>query len=64
MDAARIIRLPEVLSMTGLTRTILYAEMRAGRFPQSVNLTPNSRAVGWSSVAVAAWIAERLATVK
>ncbi|HNA29029.1 MAG TPA: AlpA family phage regulatory protein [Rhodocyclaceae bacterium] len=53
-----IIRRPEVERRTGLSRSGIYAAMRAGTFPGCVALS--SRAVGWSSTAVDAWIAARL----
>ena len=57
----RLIRLPETLERTGLSRTRLYEAVGAGTFPKPVKLGPNARAVAWSSDEVAEWIAERLA---
>ena len=34
----RLIRLKEVLGLTGLSRSILYRKKRAGSFPESVQL--------------------------
>jgi prophage regulatory protein len=52
-----IIRLPEVLRTTGLSRPSIYRMVLAGTFPQRVQLGP--RAVGWLRVEVEQWIAER-----
>lgn len=53
----RILRRPEVEFKTGFKRAHLYALMKAGRFPQAVRL--GVRAVGWDSLEIEAWIAER-----
>lgn len=55
----RILRLPEVKARTGLSRTAIYLEELAGRFPARVKLT--ERAVGWDEAAVDAWVAAKLA---
>jgi prophage regulatory protein len=54
----KIIRLPEVRSRTGLARSTLYAEVRAGRFPAPLKLT--ARTSGWDARAVDQWISARL----
>jgi prophage regulatory protein len=58
----RLLRLPEVMKATGLSRFMVYTEMRAHRFPKSVKLVadPKSRAVAWNSDDIDAWIASRL----
>lgn len=53
----RIIRLPEVLSRCGLSRTMLYEKINAGEFPKQTRL--GKRAVGWAESLVNAWIVER-----
>ena len=58
----RILRLPEVLRITGLSRASIYRLVRSGTFPQSGALT--ARTVGWFSTDVDAWIAARAATSK
>jgi prophage regulatory protein len=55
----KLIRLPEVLEKTGLTRTRLYAAIDAGTFPRPVKITP--RAIAWPIDEIDAWIAERMA---
>jgi prophage regulatory protein len=57
----KLIRLPETLAQTGLSRTRLYEAVARGEFPKPVKLGPNARAVAWSSDEVAKWIEERLA---
>lgn len=55
----RVLRRVEVEYKTGLKRAHLYALMNAGRFPKSIPL--GKRAVGWDSLEVEQWIAERRA---
>ncbi|CDU07381.1 MULTISPECIES: helix-turn-helix transcriptional regulator [Vibrio] len=50
----RIIRLPEVKEMTGLSRSTIYLRMSKGNFPQSISL--GERAVGWLENDVERWL--------
>ena len=43
----RILRLPEVLERTGLSRSTLFRRMRAGEFPQSVKLGRGQQSGCW-----------------
>lgn len=55
----RLLRLPEVESLTGLKKSSIYAGMklRPPTFPHCIRLT--SRAVAWRESDIAAWQAER-----
>ena len=53
-----ILRLPTVKAITGLSRSTIYLRMSEGSFPRQVNL--GSRAVGWRSSEVAAWMDQRI----
>ena len=53
----RILRRAEVEQKTGFKRAHLYHLMREGRFPKALRL--GIRAVGWDSIEVDQWIAER-----
>ena len=44
-DDYRLLRLPEVVEITGLSRSTIDRLTRAGLFPQSRQIAP--RAVGW-----------------
>jgi prophage regulatory protein len=59
--AMQLLRLPEVLQRTGLSRSGLYAALAAGTFVRPVKLGPNARAIAWPSEEIDAWIAERIA---
>jgi len=53
----RIVRLPEVKTLTGLSRSTLYDRMRAGSFPHTVRL--GGRLVGWFESDICSWIESR-----
>ena len=54
----RILRRAEVEHKTGFKRAHLYNLMKKGQFPRALRL--GARAVGWDSVEVDQWIADRL----
>ena len=54
----QIIRLKDVIALTGLSRSTIYLRMVQGKFPKKINL--GSRAVGWISSEVNEWIEERI----
>lgn len=54
----RLIRLPEVESVTGTKKSTIYKLVRDGSFPQPVRLS--ARMVAWSEAAVQAWIRARI----
>ena len=58
MSAARVWRLPEVMTQTGLSRSTIYEMIGKGEFPRQFNLGP--RAVGWSSKDVLAWVDSKI----
>ena len=58
----RILRLPEVSQVTGLSRSTIFRLVQAGSFPPSVKLT--ARTIGWHSTDIETWIAARAATSK
>ena len=55
----RILRLPDVLARTGLSRSTIYVRLAEGSFPKPVQL--GGRAVGWIESDVDTWIRERIA---
>ena len=57
----RLLRLEEVLSHTGLSRSELYRKMQEGTFPGSVKVS--ERSVRWRESEVERWIEERPRTV-
>jgi prophage regulatory protein len=54
----RLIRLPEVKRVSGLSRSSIYSRSRDGRFPSPVDL--GGRAVAWIEAEVQDWVEERV----
>jgi prophage regulatory protein len=52
-------RRQEVEEITGLSRSTIYARIKAGAFPKPVPL--GARSVGWLQSDIEAWIEERIA---
>ena len=57
-DEVSFLRLPELKSVTGLSKSSLYALIRAKSFPSPVQLGP--RTVAWVRSEVRQWAAERI----
>ena len=55
----RLLRLPEVLAVTGCGKTTIYVLMARGEFPRQVSITP--RVVAWAESEVLRWMQERIA---
>lgn len=60
--AETILRLPDVSSRTGLSRSTIYEAMARGDFPQPIKL--GLRAVGWAESEISAWLEARKAQRK
>ncbi|MBF4244084.1 AlpA family transcriptional regulator [Vibrio anguillarum] len=54
----KIIRLPDVMQETGLSRSTIYLRMSKGDFPLSISL--GDRAVGWLQAEVNQWLEQRI----
>ena len=54
-----IIRLPEVISKTGLSRSTIYFQISKGNFPKGVPIGDHAR--GWLNHEIDAWIEARAA---
>jgi prophage regulatory protein len=59
-DEVIFVRLPDVKAVTGLSKSSLYALIRANNFPAPVRLGP--RTVAWVRSEVKQWAAERILT--
>jgi len=53
----RLLRLPEVRSLTGLSGTTIWRREREGKFPRRRQIGPN--AVAWRSDELEAWVEGR-----
>ena len=58
-DSARFLRLPDVMSVTGLKRSTLLDCVKAGEFPRAVPLS--RRCVAWVRADVDKWVDGRIA---
>ena len=54
----KILRLPAVLSRTGLGRSTVYLYISEGRFPKPISLGP--RAVGWLEAEIDEWLEQQI----
>lgn len=59
-DSKRILRLKDVQTLTGLSRTMIYELQAKGEFPQSIKLVQSGRAMGWQYSDVINWIDSRV----
>ena len=54
----KILRLPAVKTVTGLSRSTIYLRISEGSFPAPVSL--GGRAVGWIEAEVDEWLKQRI----
>jgi len=54
----KILKLPEVIEMTGKCRSGIYQDISNGIFPKQINLGP--RSVGWLESEILQWIDARI----
>jgi prophage regulatory protein len=54
---ARMLRAPEVMAMTGLSRTSIWRRVRAGTFPAPTEIGANS--IGWPASVITQWLENR-----
>ena len=54
----KIYRLPEVMNMTGLSRSSIYLRISTDEFPKPVKI--GRRAIGWPEETIIAWQAKMM----
>lgn len=57
---SRIIRIQQVMHLTGLSRSYLYALTAKGEFPKSVTLIPGGSSKGWVEAEIHEWVDQRI----
>lgn len=57
----KIIRIKEVTSRTGLSKSYIYALTKEGKFPKSIRLIKGGAAVGWVESSINDWISDCIA---
>lgn len=55
----KVLRLPEVITISGYQRSSVLAKARTGEFPAPIRLGPNS--IGWIESEILDWLRERMA---
>jgi len=58
----KLLRLPHVKSITGLSKSSIYARISEGTFPKQIPLGP--RLVVWLESDIQKWIAEQVAAAR
>lgn len=58
--AQTILRLPQVLQRTGISRSAIYVKIKAGSFPAPISL--GARAIGFLNTEIDAWIESCIAS--
>jgi len=58
----KLIRLPQVKSITGLSKSTIYSRIAEGTFPKQIPLGP--RLVVWVESDIQNWIAEQVAAAR
>ena len=58
----RILKLPTVISRTGLGRSTIYAKVAKHEFPSPIQLS--ERSVGWLEADIEAWIEQRISQTR
>ena len=57
--ANKILRLPDVIAYTGISRSSIYLYMERGSFPRQVKIS--ERSVGWVYSEIQDWVALKIA---
>ena len=60
--AERLLRLPEVKNLTGLSKSSIYARIAEGLFPRQISL--GARTVVWVESDIQNWIAEQVSAAR
>lgn len=55
----RVLRLPDVIKITGLKRSSIYKYINENAFPKPISL--GARCVGWLESEINAWLQNRIA---
>jgi len=58
MNNNRLLRLPEVRALVGLSTTTIYTRMSRGEFPKPISL--GGRLVAWVQADIQTWIDEKI----
>lgn len=59
--AKRLLRIRDVMQITGLSRSYIYALASQGLFPKSISLVPGGTSRAWLESEVMEWLDARIA---
>jgi prophage regulatory protein len=59
-NETRLIRIGQVMRLTGLSRSYIYALSSDGRFPKSISLVPGGTSRAWVESQIQGWINQRI----
>lgn len=59
-ESKNLLRIKEVLKLTGLSKSYIYQLRSKGLFPKSIQLVPGGTSVAWVEQEVLAWIDSRI----
>lgn len=57
----QLIKLPDVIQLTGLSSSSIYRLGSVGEFPKPIKLTANGRSSAWIAEEVHQWVSDRIA---
>lgn len=57
----KVLRLPQVIALTGLSRSTIYLRISNNEFPKPISL--GGRSVGWLESDIEAWIESKIQSV-
>lgn len=55
---SRLMRLQDIINITGMSKAVIYAWMKEGKFPKQIQI--GARSVAWIEEEIYAWIQERI----
>ena len=55
----RLLRIGEVLRLTGMSKSTIHRKWRSGEFPAPIKLFPDSRLLGWRQSEISDWMKSR-----
>lgn len=52
----KLLRISAVVEATGISRSLIYQKIKAGKFPAPIRIDEETRVAVWPSSAIDAWI--------
>jgi len=56
-----VLRVKDVVELTGISKSYIYQLADAGKFPKPINLVPGGSSKGWLASEIHEWINQRIA---